>query len=62
MIFEFNHSLLAYGAIIGELVNKTVIFPEDMKSDDLWNEVLATNPIIYSSTIGSGCIMVSYSK
>ena len=30
IMFEFNHSLLTYGAMIGELLDETVIFLEDM--------------------------------
>ena len=49
--FEFNHSLLISSAMIGELVGEAIIFPKDMKIEDLWNEVLVTNPLIDSFTI-----------
>ena len=52
MIYEFNHSLLTYGDMIGKLVGEALIFPKDMKIEDLWKEVLVTNPIIDSFTTG----------
>ena len=48
MIFELNHSLLTFGTKIGELIGITILLPEDVKEEDLWNKVLMENTIIYS--------------
>ena len=46
MIFELNHSLLTFGAMISDLIDRANVFPEDVKKEDLWNQVLMTNLII----------------
>ena len=46
MIFELNHSLLTFGAMISELIDRAIVFPEDVKKEDVWIQVLMTNPII----------------